>query len=225
MHNPVNYVSPHWHPSTPLTHRDAHFGRRRAVGGFTLIEFLVTIVVLSILLGLAVPAFRSFMQNDQQWTQTNSLIVSLNAARSEAIKNDTIISAAIPPIPGGAQICTSSDGVACTGTPWNQGWIVLGADPANPQNPKRLQVVGPLPAGTTLTEVSDNRSITFLSNGALNTAPGALVNQAGPVAFKMCDVRGAAFARYLQVTLMGRVVAAPTAGQDLSSPPVPLTCP
>lgn len=225
MHNPVNHVSPHGHPSTPpLTYPTACPGRRRAIGGFTLIELLVTIIVLSILLGLAVPAFRSFMQNDQQWTQTNNLILSLNTARSEAIKNDTIISAAVP---GGAQICTSSDGVACTQTPWNQGWIVLAVDPANPQNPtgKVVQVVRALPAGTTLTEASNNRSLTFLSNGALNTSPTALAQPPAPIAFKMCDARGAAFARYLQVTVMGRVVAAPTVGQDLSSPPAPLTCP
>jgi type IV fimbrial biogenesis protein FimT len=226
MHNPVNQVSVHWHPSTlPLTHSAACRERGRAIGGFTLVELLVTIVVLSILLGLAVPAFRSFIQNDQQWVQTNNLIQGLNAARSDAIKSDSTVFPAIPGGPG-AQICTSNDGVACTGTPWDQGWIVLGADPANPQNPpKRLLVVGPLPAGTTLTEANNNLTITFLSNGTLNTAPGALANPAVPVAFKMCDSRGAAFARYLQVTLMGRVVASPTAGQDLSSPPAPLTCP
>jgi type IV fimbrial biogenesis protein FimT len=200
---------------------------RPATAGFTLIELLVTIVVLSILLGLAVPAFRSFMQNDQQWVQTNSLLLSLNAARSEAIKNDNTVFPAIPGRPG-SQICTSSTGVACTGTPWNQGWIVLGADPASPLNPpKILQVVGPLPTGTTLTELNNNLSITFLSNGTVNTAPGALVSPGPtvPVAFKMCDTRGAAYARYLQVTLMGRTVAAPTAGQDLSLPPQPLACP
>jgi hypothetical protein len=88
-----------------------------------------------------------------------------------------------------------------------------------------VHVAGALPAGTTLTEASNNLSLTFLSNGALNTAPGALVNPAFPVRFTMCDARGAAFARYLQVTVMGRVVAAPNVGQDLSSPPAPLTCP
>ena len=187
---------------------------RRPAGGFTLVELLVTIVVLSILLGLAVPAFRSFMQNDQQWTQTNSLILSLNTARSDAIKND---------LAAGAKVCSSNTGLGCTGTPWNQGWIVLGADPANPGNPpKVLQAVGALPTGTTLNELNNNLSITFLSNGALNTSPAAL-NAVTPVVFKMCDVRGAAFARYLQVTLMGRVVASSTAGQDLTG--AALTCP
>jgi type IV fimbrial biogenesis protein FimT len=208
------------HMTQPPPVRDARLEPRRATAGFTLIELLVTIVVLSVLLGLAVPAFRSFMQNDQQWVQTNNLILSLNAARSEAIKNDIVISAAIP---GGSQICSSNTGLACTGTPWNQGWIVLGTDPVSPQNPpKLLQVVGALPAGTTLNEVNNNLSITFLSNGGLNTSPAAL-NAAPPVVFKMCDSRGAAFARYLQVTLMGRAVSSTTAGQDLAGNP--LTCP
>jgi type IV fimbrial biogenesis protein FimT len=184
-----------------------------APAGFTLVELLITILVLSILLGLAVPAFRSLMQNDQQWVQSNNLLLSLNAARSESIKNDTA---------AGGQVCTSSNGVTCTGTPWNQGWIVLGVDPANPNSPpKRLQVVGALPAGTTLNEANNNLTITFLSNGALNTA--ALVNPAAWPAFKMCDARGATFARYLQVTPMGRVVAAPMVGQDLTG--AALACP
>jgi type IV fimbrial biogenesis protein FimT len=201
-------------------------GHWQGRGGFTLIELLVTVIVLSILLGLAVPAFRSFMQNDQQWVQTNNLLLSLNAARSEAIKNDVTTVGAIP---GGAQICSSSNGVACTGTPWEQGWIVLGVDPANPANPaaKLLQVVGALPPGTTLTEVSNNNlSLTFLSNGTLNTSAGALNQPPATVAFRMCDLRGPTFARYLQVGLMGRAVASPTPGMDLQNPPQPIAaCP
>jgi len=185
---------------------------RRADGGFTLIELLVTVVVLSILLSLGVPAFRSFMQNDQQWTQTNTLVVGLNSARSEAIKSDRA---------AGVQICSSSDGTGCTATAWDQGWIVLGVDPANPRALKPLQVVGRLPAGTTLTEANNNLIITFVSNGTLNT--NLLQNPAARVAFKMCDARGAAYARYLEVTLMGRVVASPVVGQDLNG--VPLICP
>jgi type IV fimbrial biogenesis protein FimT len=203
-------------PGTP-----ALLGPWQRPAGFTLIELLVTVVVLTILLGLAVPAFRTFMQNDQQWVQQNNLVLGVNTARSEAIKNDF---PGIPTMPGGAQICSSNTGVACTGTAWDQGWIVRGVDPANPQNPpKTLQVVGALPAGTTLTEANNNLTITFLSNGTLNT--GALVNPAArpPVAFKMCDPRGATYARYLQVNLMGRVVASPVVGQDLTG--AALTCP
>jgi len=182
--------------------------------GFTLVELLITIVVLSILLGLAVPAFRTFMQNDQQWVQQTNLVLSLNSARSEAIKED---------IAGGVVVCSSTDGATCTGTPWNQGWIVLpSVNPFNPAAaPQPVQVAGALATGTTLTEANGNLSITFLSNGVLNT--GLLANPGAPVAFKMCDVRGATYARYLQVSLMGRVVMSPTVGQDLTG--AALTCP
>jgi type IV fimbrial biogenesis protein FimT len=182
---------------------------RRATGGFTLVELMITIVVLAILLGLAVPAFKTLMQNDRQWVQQNGLVLSLNQARSEAIKND---------MTGGVQMCSSSDGATCTGTPWNQGWIVLpSVNPFNPAAaPKPLQVAGALPTGTTLTEFNGNLTVTFQSNGALNlgllAAPGALP----PVAFRMCDIRGATQARYLQVSPMGRVAASQTPGQDLT---------
>jgi type IV fimbrial biogenesis protein FimT len=191
-------------------------GYRQARAGFTLIELLVTIVVASILLGLAVPAFRSFMQNDQQWVQQQNLLLSLNTARSEAIKNDTTMNFPAPAAAqGGAQICSSTNGVTCTNTPWEQGWIVLGVDPANPGNPaKPLQVVGALPPGTTLTEVGGNLAVTFLSNGAV----------VAPVAFRMCDIRGPTFARYLQVTAMGRVLASSTPGMDLTNTPI-AACP
>jgi type IV fimbrial biogenesis protein FimT len=190
--------------------RYAFLEPRQRPPGFTLIELLVTIVVLSILLGLAVPAFRSFMQNDQQWVQTNNLLLSLNTARSEAIKND---------LTAGARVCSSTDGVNCTGTPWEQGWIVLSANPVNPNAQKTVQAVGALPNGTTLTETANNTTLTFLSNGTL----GPLANAEPTVAFRMCDSRGPTYARYLQVTLMGRVVASPNVGKDLLGGALP--CP
>ena len=191
-----------------VTHtRFAPLEHRRYLAGFTLVELMITVLVLSILLGLAVPAFRSFLQNDQQWVQQNNLVLSLNTARSEAIKND---------LPGGVQVCSSTDGATCTGTPWEQGWIVLpSVNVFGVGAPKPIQTVGALPTGTTLRATPNNTTLSFLSNGALTPAAA--------VAFKMCDVRGAAFARYLQVTPMGRVVAAQTVGQDLNN--VALTCP
>jgi type IV fimbrial biogenesis protein FimT len=171
-----------------------------------MVELLVTLLVLSILLALAVPAFRTFVQNDQQWAQQNTLLLALNAARSEAIKQD---------IAGGVSVCASADGLTCAGASWAQGWIVLVSGAAKP-----LQVVGPLPTGTTLTEANGNLTLTFLSNGALNTAALAVP---APVAFKMCDVRGGPHARYSQVSLMGRVVSSTVPGQDLAG--LALACP
>jgi type IV fimbrial biogenesis protein FimT len=180
--------------------------RRRALfthAGFTLTELLITVVCGGILLSLAVPAFRTFMQNDQQWTTQSQLVMSLNAARSEAVKQD---------VTNAVQVCASADGKTCGGT-WAQGWIAV--NQANPLNPVVISSVGAVPAGTTVTEAAGQNQVTFLSNGTANHAMN----------FRVCDVRGATQARYLQVNNMGRVASAPTVGFDLSTPPVALVCP
>lgn len=170
--------------------------------GFTLIELLITVVVLSIVIALAVPSFRSFMQNDQQWMLQSSLVLALNAARSEAIKQDSV---------NGVQVCASVSGTACDGASWGQGWIVLNT--SAPANLRVTQTVGALPLNATLTEASNHLSVTFLSNGSVST----------PVQFTFCDARGATQARYLQVNTIGRVAASQTVGFDLKN--LALVCP
>jgi type IV fimbrial biogenesis protein FimT len=179
--------------------------RQRALAtqaGFTLMELMVTIVCAGILFSLALPSFRTLLQNDQQWSTQTQLVMSLNAARSEAIKQD---------VTNSVQVCSSVDGKTCGGT-WSQGWIVLNsADPVNP--PTVIQSVGAAPAGTTVSAIP-NLPVTFQSNG---TTTGAAVG------FTVCDARGAAQARYLQVNAMGRVVASPWVGKDLNQ--AALVCP
>jgi len=59
--------------------------------GFSLIELLVTLAVAVILLMTAAPALKDFIRANQVSTNTNTLIASLNLARSEAIKRNTRI--------------------------------------------------------------------------------------------------------------------------------------
>ena len=63
-------------------------GSVKPVAGFTLIELLVTLTVGGILAAMAVPAFSNFVQNDRQVGQANSLVMSFNYARAEAIKQN-----------------------------------------------------------------------------------------------------------------------------------------
>jgi type IV fimbrial biogenesis protein FimT len=165
-----------------------------------MVELLVTVMVIGILLALALPAMRTFLQNDRQWTQESSLVLAFNAARSEAIKQD---------VAGGVQVCASADGATCSGGNWANGWIVLSSASATP-----IQSVGALPTGTTLTEANGNLTVTYLSTGMLNVP--LLAAPVAP-AFTMCDSRGVAQARYAQVTLAGQVLSSNTPGQNLAS--------
>jgi type IV fimbrial biogenesis protein FimT len=158
----------------------------RPDGGFSIIELMVAVTVVGMLAAIAVPAMRSFLQNDRQWTQSSSLVQALNAARSESIKRDAA---------GGVLVCPSTDGLTCNGTSWAQGWVVVPSAPVAGEGP--ILSVGALPAGTTLTEVNALPQVVYLSNGMVNAA----------AAFTMCDARGPTFARYTQVTLSGRVAS------------------
>ena len=54
--------------------------------GFTLIEMMVTVMVMAIALTIAIPSFNNTIRNSQLASASNQLVGSLQQARSEAIK-------------------------------------------------------------------------------------------------------------------------------------------
>ena len=75
--------------------------------GFTLVELMVTLVVVAILLTIGVPSFIQMVRNNRIATEANNMISALNIARSEALKL-------------GRQVT-----VAKTGGEWEAGWRVF----------------------------------------------------------------------------------------------------
>lgn len=86
---------------------------RHSLNGFTLIELMVTLAVLAIVLGIAVPSFQKQIINNKSQTMGDEFAQALNFARSEAVKNKQRVS-----------ICASSNGTSCTGS-WSEGFIVF----------------------------------------------------------------------------------------------------
>jgi type IV fimbrial biogenesis protein FimT len=178
--------------------------------GFTLIELMVTITVAGILMGIAVPAFSTFLKNDRDAGQANSLVSSFNYARSEAVKRASS---------NGITVCPSSDGLNCdpAAVSWVEGWIVKYIDPANAANDQVLQTVPALNGTNTVTPVvGPPTGLTYQSSGLTNApAPGLVI--------RICDVRGAAFARQVEVLSTGRVAASQTPGLSVNG--AALACP
>lgn len=80
----------------------------RRLGGFTLIELMVTIAIAAILMMVAAPSFVSFQRNAELTGAANSLLASINAARSEGMKRN------MPALV-----------VPADGATWESGWIVF----------------------------------------------------------------------------------------------------
>ncbi|MGF1642085.1 MAG: GspH/FimT family pseudopilin [Thiotrichales bacterium] len=54
--------------------------------GFNVIELIATLAIASTLMSMAIPSYRWMVQNNRVVTTTNSLVTSIQMARSEAIK-------------------------------------------------------------------------------------------------------------------------------------------
>jgi len=87
-----------------------------------LIELLVTIAILAILTALALPSYRTTLQNNRGVTQADDLLNAINDARGEAITRSRFVT-----------VCAAvAGGTACSGDAnWANGWIVFEDDYTN----------------------------------------------------------------------------------------------
>ena len=85
--------------------------------GFTLIELVVTVLILAILVTVGVPSFSDATLGSRLGSYANELVTSAYLARSEAMKRNLPVT-----------LCTSTNGTSCAVSGgWEQGWIVLEA--------------------------------------------------------------------------------------------------
>ncbi|SDT92441.1 GspH/FimT family pseudopilin [Halopseudomonas salegens] len=76
------------------------------IRGFTLLELMITLVVVAVILGLAVPSFQTTIAKNAVKSATRDLVATLNTARAQSMSSRTPVT--VTPESGG----------------WNNGWTL-----------------------------------------------------------------------------------------------------
>ncbi len=162
---------------------------RRQMGGFTLVELMVTMAIVGILAGLAVPSFGTMIAQNRMVTQTNELVGMLNLAKSEAIKRGAAVRLAA--ISGTAIYSSSGVQVALS-----SGGTVIRTKPAFDGQTYVTRVTSASLA--TLSTASDLAYLEFSSRGGTTSG--------GDAFFRICDSGNASIVgRVIKVNQVGRI--------------------
>lgn len=79
---------------------------RHQQSGFTLVEMMITVFMIAVLLGIAVPSYQNFIANQRVKTFSFELYTTMVQARSEAIKRNATVY------------------VRPSGAGWSGGWAI-----------------------------------------------------------------------------------------------------
>lgn len=148
--------------------------------GFTIIEMMIAVAVIAILVRIAAPTVRDATLNARMSAQVSNLMVDFATARSEAVHRNARVA-----------ICTSNTGSSCTGTTWEQGWMLFvdsNQDGSLSAGEAILKVSPALQPGNTLEVAGDSgsggaRYVPYRPSGVISPNSGATVT------FRMCDFR------------------------------------
>ena len=176
--------------------------------GFTLMELIITLVIAAILVSLAVPNMRTFIQNGRISTQANDFVTDITYARSEAIKRGTNVA-----------LCASTSGTAClpdvvNPNNWRIGHMIfVDLDNSSTWSANDL----PLRFREALGGVNTQNSYSYLLPpvvfaGLLVFNPqGNLTSNSGStITFNLCDERGTTRGRSITVNRTGQVRVQPS---------------
>jgi type IV fimbrial biogenesis protein FimT len=147
--------------------------RRGAAPGFTLIETLVVVAIVAILGALALPSFKQLLQSNRVAAASSAMQVSLNLARSEAVKRGS-----------DARVTVAANTAAGV---WSNGWTVFldktgnansGIAPVSDSaTTTRLEVIAAPAATVSYSQTGTLNYFTYNGQGRLITNTGAVANR------------------------------------------------
>jgi len=132
--------------------------------GFTLIEIMISLVIIALLISLGAPAFSEWLQNQQTRAAAEATLNGLQVARSEAVaRNANVSFQFMADLSSTCQPAPIGPGGALTSV----SWVVSLGDPSNACDKK----IGDTPSGPVIqsrsgAEVTPNALVTTLPASA-----------------------------------------------------------
>ena len=130
----------------------------RKHAGFSLVEAIVTLAVLSILMAISLSTFGTTLERAREASTYHLLTTSLATARLGAVMNGVPLT-----------VCPSLDGRSCRGDEvWSDGWIIYRDPDRTPQpqtNAAVLQRFDGVGGGLQLRSTASRKYVRFLPSG------------------------------------------------------------
>ena len=166
------------------------FSNKPFLSGFTIIELLVAMVVAAVLLGLALPAFDTFIEQRTMTARVNGFISAVNLARSEAVNR-------------GGQVSVQAVDASANGDEWGPGYCVVVGTPGNCPNDPAVNLRQFDPAdGATMNALGGLNGL-----GTLTFNGRGLMTLGAPGTIEICEA-GVARGREIAINTIGRAASA-----------------
>jgi type IV fimbrial biogenesis protein FimT len=162
-----------------------HSGERYG-SGFTILEVLIVIALVTILMAIGIPSFQYVTTANRISAEVNGLIGDMQYARAEAIKEGQTVVVCVFNGNSGTPGCA-------TGNSWQNGWVVCSdpaADGACDAGQPVYRVQNPFTSTDTFVASSNTSTVTFNREGFAVGLPGiitiALHNVTSVPAYTRC---------------------------------------
>lgn len=178
----------------PLKNHQKAYSQKKQNAGFTLVELILTLTILAIVTGLAIPAFTAVVTRNKVTGETNRFVTAINYARSEAVKRNSPVAMR-----------------SVTEFNWHDGWTLYEGDltgsMAAPGDDQIIRIFGESESGITLEgNTQAGTWLSFHSNGMLNEASSAVM--------LVCHLNDPTTGRVITIDRGGRPISSEIADGD-----------
>lgn len=152
----------------------------RSARGFTLVELVVTLVILAVVLSIGIPSFKRLIASNRLSAAANDVVAVMQTARAEAIRQNRRV-----------MLCPSTTGRNCSGANWSHfiafsvGPTVSTATPSSVAPAAATDVLRDVDLGTGRLAVKGSSNVTasdriwfssdgYARMGASSTRAGAI---------------------------------------------------